>query len=222
MCKPVQVAVVVLLIGAAGVVAFQILCPKEREPSYQGRRLSAWLLDLVKTYHDAPDAVAAVRAIGTNAVPDLLRKLPYSPNNTRTEFYCKLDSLLHHKLHLTGRTIVEPAALRSAEALKGFEALGPTASNAVPGLSALLDVPQVGERAAVALAYIGPGALPALMEALTNRSPTARFHALGGIGCLGTNAGPGVPLVLSCVTDTNVPLKGYAIRYRAVAVLAAC
>jgi hypothetical protein len=57
MRKRVQVAVVVLLLGAASVVAFQILCPQEREPSYQGERVRPEI-------GPARDSIRAVAIIG--------------------------------------------------------------------------------------------------------------------------------------------------------------
>ena len=50
------------------------------EPVYQGKPLSLWVVKAgqIEEYHDAPaDAVAAIRAIGTNAVPFLLEWMPH-------------------------------------------------------------------------------------------------------------------------------------------------
>jgi len=43
MRKRVKIAFVLLLVTLAGVIVWQVLYTQEREPSYQGKRLSAWL-----------------------------------------------------------------------------------------------------------------------------------------------------------------------------------
>src|SRR5258707_119333 len=80
---------VVLLIAAATVlVAIVVLVTPKREPSYQGRTLSEWLIeaqtnlsvvdqflaDLGQKPTDgySPAAIQAVRAMGTQAVPELV------------------------------------------------------------------------------------------------------------------------------------------------------
>ncbi|MGO8929484.1 MAG: hypothetical protein ACLQU3_21680, partial [Limisphaerales bacterium] len=96
MTKRVQIALAVVLIILAGVIAWQVL--REREPVYQGRSLSNWLAGYEPLpgvfvlggptvlvtgpgggppgYHfDSRKVDAAVRQIGTNAVPTLFRML---------------------------------------------------------------------------------------------------------------------------------------------------
>ena len=179
------------------------------EPAYNGRLLSEWLNDLIATNRQ-PDAVAAVRAIGTNAVPHLLRGFDYSYSPRRELLYRTSSRVFHDTLHLATQPIYDPAQLRYLGAVRGFEALGATASNAVPSLRRLLDTP-TGDGAAIALSYIGPAALPAFTETLGNGSATGRCHALVGVAHLGTNAGPALSAVLSCLNDTNLNIRNYAI-----------
>ena len=80
MRKRVGIALAVVLVALGGVVGFQILCPQEREPVYQGRALRFWLRDYAgwdigpKTWAEAKvRAEDAVRQIGTNAIPNLLK-----------------------------------------------------------------------------------------------------------------------------------------------------
>jgi hypothetical protein len=83
MQKRVYIALAVLLVMLAGVIAWQVL--HLREPIYQGKRLSSWL-EAYKLYGVAgvetwqvrveqQEADEAVRRIGTNALPTLLRML---------------------------------------------------------------------------------------------------------------------------------------------------
>ena len=145
------------------------------EPVYNGKPLSAWVDELPSplsrvTHTNRPD-VQAVRAIGTNAIPWLLRELTTTPwagsdNPTNTQ-----SSYLHQN---RGRW--------------GFWALGEIGAPAIPSLVKLID--QQPDCVPSALAGIGDSALVALERCLTNapedRSPDlAHDHsvasALGGL-----------------------------------------
>jgi len=184
------------------------------QPAFQGKPLEAWLNDLVAT-NDDPRAVMAIQSIGTNAVPCLLEALssPYGP--TSDQFYDKCNLWLHHKLHVVKRPIFYPAQVRYLGAILGFKKLGPIASNAVPQLGVLLTNPDRGFGAAVSLASIGPVALPALVGALTNGSPVARYHALIGLNHLGVDAAPALPVVMNYIEDTN-QYQGAHVSHQAI------
>ena len=68
---------ILLLIAAFALVAvgLAMLWPGEREPEYKGRRLSSWIeSQSPKRYPgDFPERIAAVRHIGTNGLPYLLK-----------------------------------------------------------------------------------------------------------------------------------------------------
>jgi hypothetical protein len=74
MWKRVQVALAVLLVTSSGLAVWQLL--RLREPSYQGKPLSAWLADFDFDSARSPEqAKQAVRTIGTNSLPMLRRML---------------------------------------------------------------------------------------------------------------------------------------------------
>ena len=188
---------------ALGLVGLTIYFIPAHEPSQNGKRLSEWL-DVLVASNGEPAAVAAVRAIGTNAVPHLLRRFSFRYSRRREAFYTEMSRLLHGTLHLKKQPIYDPTAIRFIGALRGFEALGPIASNAVPHLRKLLDTPgATGQGAGIAMSYIGPRALPALIDGLANDSPVVRYHALRGVAPLGTNAAAALPALLNCLNDTN-------------------
>ncbi len=68
----------VLLLGLCGLIAVVgvcLLCLRDKEPSYNGRTLSEWL-DIAESYKppaQRAQARHAVRVIGTNAFPQLLK-----------------------------------------------------------------------------------------------------------------------------------------------------
>jgi HEAT repeat protein len=78
MRKRVQIAIVVLLVALGfGVVRLALLDP-DQEPVYQGKTLSEWLEGCDKSHWVGTkwrESTEAVRQIGTNAIPTLLRKL---------------------------------------------------------------------------------------------------------------------------------------------------
>src|SRR5262249_986498 len=114
-----------------------------QEPSYQGVLLSSWLSRAAEKgfYQDDPEIVRcrdAIRAIGTNAVPMLLRIL-------RTK-----DSALKRKaMDLVERQHFVKVPIRSDEEQKqnaeaDFYLLGEFATNAIPALIDVLQHPPSG------------------------------------------------------------------------------
>jgi len=77
---------------------------RAREPEYGGKRLSEWVLML------PPDAdpfgqtkaEVALRSIGTNAVPHLLRWIDYEPASWRLKLYEHLGSPRRHERAFSG------------------------------------------------------------------------------------------------------------------------
>src|SRR5271169_5495899 len=75
---------VLLILLACGlvVVLFVLVWPREREPEYKGRPLSKWIASYTAKYPDESspeyrEAAEAVRQIGTNAIPCLLKWLTH-------------------------------------------------------------------------------------------------------------------------------------------------
>jgi hypothetical protein len=159
-----------VLVVALGAPLFWALSPSD--PVYEGRRLSSWLKDFAalnytKRWDPHTKPAQAVRAIGTNAIPWLVSQLradggrwPWQINQLLAK-----QSVIRYRLP-------DPSA-RLNRATDGFQALGELGEPAIPALLRLLEkkpgyVPS-------ALAAIGPAAVPALHQCLTNtRSyPTA-------------------------------------------------
>lgn len=166
---------VYLLVVAVVISALPV---QSAEPKYQGRSLSKWL----STYRDAGTdtpgekrAAEAVRAIGTNGIPVLLRML------TNDDLQVQMD------------------------AKSGFCILGAMAASAVPALAKLLASTNAVHlfMGAQVLGEIGAPALPALMEAMTNRHYKVATQAYLAIGALGTNAQPAIPLLLRDLQHPN-------------------
>ena len=169
----------VLFVLLAGVIlAFTFYALRPREPVYQGRRLSAWLRDMglypAKYRHDAEEAV---RQIGTNSLPTLLKLLA-----AKDSFLKKLTLASLAKMHPLIRVDWPSAQDLHVRAMLAFHVLGPEAKAAIPALTDLLKHPETAPSAARALMSIGPDAVLPLVRALTNENRIVRRTAAFGLG----------------------------------------
>jgi hypothetical protein len=168
-----------LLAGCALLALVAVLVwPPEREPEYHGKKLSEWLRLYGTSARATPrpalttnqqqEAVAAVRALGTNALPCLLRWLAYEPAPWKVKLAARARSIPGGWPPL--RWLEESAgARRSTDGMIGFRILGAQAGSAVPALGRLAtNSPRVSYRAVDALASIGQAGLPALLEVMRN------------------------------------------------------
>jgi HEAT repeat protein len=185
------------------------------EPSYHGKSLSAWLEQARQNnefenafsdiYLDNPSA-RAVRAIGKDALPTLLRMAHTRDTPFRRGFF-----ELSCKYHWLG---IHPQRFEDIQikAAYGFLVLGPEAKTALPELISMLDDPAPEKRvvAAFAIGRIGPdgaSAIPAFQRLITNSlsaNPNQKFtaderalpaYALGAMGPSARSALPQIELL---------------------------
>src|SRR5689334_16661721 len=70
-----------------------VVWPGEKEPVYEGRKLSAWVLQLNNplgewgTAKEMSEASNAIRSLGTNAVPWLLKWVAQEPSAFKRHVY---------------------------------------------------------------------------------------------------------------------------------------
>jgi hypothetical protein len=185
MRKQVRIALAVLVVVAfVGVIVSVMvwhLLPR-REPVYQGKSLSSWLTNVASTGMLSASATEAVRQMGTEALPTLLRML-------RAE-----DSSLKLKLMdwANGQHIVKiehtPAEELNLRAKCAFAALGVKAQSAVPALIKIANqkISLESQTDAIhALGFIGPPAreaVPSLLRWATNADHEVRFGAILALG----------------------------------------
>lgn len=160
--KRVYTALAALAAALVGVIAWQAAQPSE--PVYKGKPLSLWLRNYTTYDHygwiyprRAPQADEAVRQIGTNAIPTLLRLL--RARDSALEL--KLVNLVRwqHVLEIK----FTPADEWNLAAVMGFAALGTNAQSAVPALIEMATPSDASRICAIrALGYIGPSAKQAV------------------------------------------------------------
>ncbi len=185
-----------------------------------GKPLSVWLDSYVGggSYFGVfpnPETDEAIRHIGTNAIPVLLKML-----NTRdSKWKLALANFSGQRMYLVNRRLSWwSASFAAHEAAQGFVALGPSASNAVPQLIrtyrknlgidsqwSCLD----------ALGAIGPAtkrAIPDLLGATTNLYTETRRAAVEALGNLRLEPGLVVPVLTTCLQDSDSGVRRASVR----------
>jgi hypothetical protein len=183
--------------------------PGEKEPEYQGKKLSEWLT--VSTY-DPRDASEAVNVIGTNALPFLLKWADFEYPRWKRRIQ---QMYVQHRgwpgsTFVVNRLAPIEATKRIRWARIGFAFLRDKAEAAAPvliGRSQGLSV----AKAALAincLALIGTNALPPMLNILANTNEPiwkriAVLDAMHDMTYLGSNALPAIAVLVRCASETN-------------------
>lgn len=165
--------IVISFIG--GIALFLAICWLWSGPCYQGRSLNSWVRGLgsyIMTNERRLESAEAVRHIGTNAVPSLIKQLGRKPTIREPEWRLNLRVTLA-KANIN---LPRPADVRG-DALAALDALGPVAKDAAPALERLLHENRPDYRALMVLAQLGPDGVPALTRALTNDQRLIRMSA---------------------------------------------
>ena len=179
-----------------------------QEPSYNGRLLSQWLGDLLLGQVGSTATEGAVRAMGTNAIPTLLKWISYERSASQQPSQTEEAGPRH----------LSPEQ-RAQRADRAFSALGAVARPAIPELTRLARTssePERADRCTASLAFIGPEAIPSLLSLATNGPPWTRYWAISALERFaGDPEGvQTIPLLIQCLTDTQTsyPVDGPAQR----------
>jgi peptidoglycan/xylan/chitin deacetylase (PgdA/CDA1 family) len=201
--------------------AFAFIRLSAREPSYKGMSLTYWLeqgSDLSLPANGSPDVdvialrrertAEAVRHIGTNALPHLLRLL----NQPYEEPWLKRKLRGLNERQNFFRISVRPTVDWQNAAREAFQALGPAAAPAIPDLERLLQSRLTCSSAADCLWAIGPQSVPALVRALTNQDDHIVGQCLQRLGDLGPAAHEAIPVLVAIAQSTNLPQAYTALQ----------
>ncbi len=179
MRKRYQIAVAVFIAAIVGVIAWEATRP--RQPVYNGKTLGRWLsTSFGESDRDPAKREAgeeAVRQIGTNAIPTLLRllRMKDSAMKTRVITLARSQHIINIQCEYAGRwnQIAEYA----------FSCLGTNAQTAVPALLRIAEEnisPTSRSYAIETLGWIGPPAkeaVPSLLLWATNEVVPVRRYA---------------------------------------------
>ena len=187
-------------------------------PAYRGRPLTYWLEHYLPPPTNSsggilrpnPAAVEAIRQIGTNAIPTLLRMAEAHDSPLKLKLVA-----LARKQHLIRIRFIS-AGEQNRQATLGFRGLGAAASNAVPALIKIFDAkssPWSQEEAANALAGIGPAArraVPSLCSALAAANSNVRIACVLALGRIHAEPGQAVPVLIKSLNDPHPGVRQLA------------
>jgi hypothetical protein len=195
----------------AAAAAF-IFWPGEREPEYQGKKLSEW----IAVYNDQPTEFReAMQAMSKTAVPFLVKWIEADGlargvklNQILTSrFPPRISSLVLRWSRVNPLQRWEMCVRAQA----AFQVLGPQAASAIPDLARIVRNSSSSisvDWATCSLAYLGKDALPPLLDILADRRQTeerrlAAANAIKYMSYLGSEAVPAVPILVRCLGETN-------------------
>jgi hypothetical protein len=218
--KRLRLILLLLLIVIGVGLAFQLF--ENREPRYQGRSLTQWLegySDDVASVDDTnrmariAESRDAVRHIGTNAVPFLLKKLSAreTPIERRLKKLAGSQSWIH--FHFANRRPL---------AYQGFHILGEEARGAAPALAQLTrhrdrEVRFFALESLQSLNLDTPALLPTLLQVIHDPAPDIRSIAAQILSNLSPEqaekagvyqAFPELKLISAHPAATNAPVAG--------------
>ena len=170
-----------------------------KEPVYQGKPLSLWVIKAgqIERFNGAPeDAVAAIRAIGFKAVPFLLEWMPHPGVEEPVEGYPDWDAVGI-----------------------AWWALGTEGRSAIPALARIISAPRRGmndysvwTESAKAISYLGPQAIVPMLTVATNMAGQHElWELLHDFGNLGTNGAPAVPALIHWAQDPDSWVRDGAV-----------
>ncbi|MHB8519904.1 MAG: HEAT repeat domain-containing protein [Limisphaerales bacterium] len=200
----------VALAASLGPLLAAALIPRaaDREPVYHGRPLRDW----VKGFDTADNAahnqaLAALRTLGSNAVPCLSKDLC-----CRDSMFVRAVRRIAHQAPWI-KVNLDAAERRRIHAVELLGAIGPAARTAVPALIQIIAgvhgavPPAIAERA---LLDIGSDSAPPLIEALTDEATAVREFAAGTLfvliedrGISETSQQHAVAPLVKMLRDTN-------------------
>jgi hypothetical protein len=125
---------------ALALAAVLIWAISPSEPSYEGKRLSEWVHDFEtpETAVGLRERDVAIRKIGTNAIPHLLKWIAYKPPAWKTFFYRAGDSVLG-QLNSNWELPDCSRSLRANAAFRALLLLGTNADCALPELEKIFN-----------------------------------------------------------------------------------
>lgn len=205
----------VLVIVAVGILlAWALMASLPEEPVYQGKTLGVWL----KAYawgeggtEVQAESEKAIRSIGTNGIPALLRMIqtPDSPFRNQLQALAQKQSFV--KLNF------DSAERIRGMALCGFKVLGEDAKGAIPELVTLLKKPSgtIGRKEAMNfLLRVGPpaqAAVPTLLAIAADVKDQDRALAIFTLGYIHSSPESVVPILQSCLSDADETVRYYAV-----------
>jgi hypothetical protein len=210
-----------MVVAAVSVLLAVAFWPQPKEPEYQGVKLSEWLAMQEKL---PAESAEAVRAIGTNAVPFLVRWADYRVPAWKPavwKFAAGRPVLLRtiRSSYLRPSLKYPDPTELSRLACIGFVILGEDAKVAIPKLEVIARTSTnsyTTRWAMTSLSFLGPDAVKPIANLATSDTLTVdrrvrAITAIENMGYLGTNAMPCVAALAQCAAETDGTITTPAI-----------
>jgi HEAT repeat protein len=206
----------ILLLAACLLLAAALagLLIPDSEPRYHGRSLSKWLALYSPTRDpsDFDEAEKAIRAIGTNALPYLLKWIRQEPPFWQRAAFNTFPTSIRGSPQARA-LLYGPGSERAAAALAALCLLGTNAAAAIPELAAMMKDtahPWTALRAMTAISYLGAPAFPHMTAALSTtnypyRVAAAFYLAQSMAPLVGTNAC--LPPLIAALNDPDPQVR---------------
>jgi len=199
MSRP-RLIISIVMVTIAALVTWKATTAKQ--PSYEDKTLGYWLSQTDASANLTPQASNALKHIGSDACPTLVRMLHAKDHSPAVG-------------HMLGWLHIQhpPAALQMVIACQGFEILGAQASDAVPDMIRLFKNdadPQAQWMTALAIGGIGPAAsnaIPALLPALNSTNFILRRNTLEALGKIHSQPDLVVPQLVRALDDQDGSVK---------------
>lgn len=194
-----------------GIFAFTIwfFLLRNTEPTYAGKTLSEWVVTraTAQSYSERTQAKEAIKAIGTNALPYLVKWTAFDPGRLRRKIWEHELAIPDWvwNLPVIGK-VLDGGQDRAWLSQYAFETLGDDAATAIPRLNDIALAPgnpEANQRALMSLMYVGPKATPVLTNLLakTNLAGDPMLPAV--LKGWGPNAAPLIPVLLQNLASSN-------------------
>jgi hypothetical protein len=182
------------------------------DPYWHRKRLSHWLR--TDDGADAENTYKAVRELGTNCIPLLLRWLRKNERDYVAPGYVlTMNEWVGKQKVVKVRFPTEHAPSRTGVALRVFRELGPCGKAGIPGLIGVLEneESEVAANAFLLLSEMQPESTEALVERLSHREPRARATAIRTLGAFGSSAWGTIPLIRRALSDADPNVRAAAV-----------
>ena len=200
-----------LYIGLAvlGLVLIAGFLGAKRQPEpvvYRGKPVRVWAMQMGAGQAEREEAAAALKQLGTNAVPELVRMLGTRDSFLRIGLWRLQSKLPAQAQKILARMVRPPAAARTRGlAARSLVVIGPEAESAVPALyDALEDESyEVRDPAAASLSKLAPAVLPLMTNGLQSSDGPTRRRAARAVGLVRPPGVPLRPLVLALLRSPD-------------------
>ena len=215
----------VCIILVAGLVGAAFACLPGREPRFQGRRLSDWLLSNRAPLGRPPthpvsaeELDKAIRKIGKQGLPFLVKWMDWQPGKWRSQLFGCIPMAVRRKSAVQRsvgfQRMVDWAGYRREFALKSgawraLKVLGPEAAPALPDLAkAAVRWPETyAYQTLEIMMAVGPAAIPTVTNFVASlRTNKFKAEAIKELGAYGFQGAPVIPALLEYLCHTNAEI----------------